>query len=106
YWKKRCQAEQTQAVLTARQASDRVLQHEAKEPSDSTDEERIQTKKLFDEAIGAWAKVDKEHPWLVDNDSGVENIVSRDRRCVLKCKPLSDDFPFRDIAKRWPLVPW
>jgi hypothetical protein len=105
YWKKRCQAEQTQDVLTARQASYRVLQHEAKQPSDSTDEERTQTKKFFDEAIGAWAKVDKEHPWLVDNDSGVEGLISRYRKRVLNGKPLPDDFPFRDVAKRWPGVP-
>jgi hypothetical protein len=105
YWIKRCQAEQTQAVLAARQASYRVLQHVAKQPSDSTDEERLQTKKFFDEAIGAWAKVDKEHPWLVDKDSGVEELISRYSKRVLKGKPLPDDFPFKEVAKRWPQVP-
>jgi hypothetical protein len=105
YWQKRCRAEQTQAVLTARQASFRVQQHEAKQPSDSTDDERLQTRKLFDEAIGAWARVDKEHPWLVDNDSGVERLISHYRRRVLNGKPLPDDFPFRDVGKRWPGVP-
>jgi hypothetical protein len=100
YWKKRCHAEQTQAVLTARQASYRVLQHENKQPG-----ERAQTKKLLDEAIRAWAEVDKEHPWLVDNDSDVEGLIRRYRNRVLNGKPWPDDFPFRDVAKRWPGVP-
>jgi hypothetical protein len=105
YWKKRCQVEQTEPVLTARQAAYQVYQHLAKQPEDATDEERALTKKLFDEAIGAWAKVDKEHPWLLDDDSGVEGLISRYRRRVLNGKPFPDDFPFQDVAKRWPRVP-
>jgi hypothetical protein len=103
YWKKRCQAEQTEPVLAAREASYRVLQRLAKQPSDSTDEERAQTKRLFDRAIGAWAIVDKEHSWLVDDDSGLDFLISRYRERVLNGKPLPGDFPFRDVEKRWPL---
>jgi len=104
YWKKRCQAEQTEPVLAARQASYRVLQHLAKQWFDSTDEERAQTKRLFDRAIGAWAMVDKQHPWLVD-DSGLEVLISRYQGRVLNGKPLPDDFPFRDFEKRFPTAP-
>jgi hypothetical protein len=106
YWKKRCQAEQTGPVLAARQASYRVDEHWPKERFGSTDEERARTKRLYDQAIGAWAKVDKEHPDLVENDSGVEHLISRYRREVLNGKPLPDDFPFRDVKKRWPQQPW
>jgi hypothetical protein len=103
YWKKRCQAEQSEPVLAARQASYSLLEHLAKEQFDSTDEERAQTKLLFDQAIGAWAKVDKEHPWLLDDDdSRLGVLVNRYRRRVLNGKPLPDDFPLRDAEKRWP----
>jgi hypothetical protein len=99
YWKKLCRAEQTEPVLAAREASYRVRQRLAKQPSASTDEE----KQLFDRAIGAWAIVDKEHSWLVDDDSGLDSLIRRYRERVLNGKPLPADFPFRDVEKRWPL---
>ena len=102
YWKKRCQAEQTEPVLAAREASYSVLERLAKQPWASTDEEPAQTKRLFDRAIGAWAIVDKEHSWLVDDDSGLDFLIRRYQKRVLNGKPLPNDFPFRDFEKRWP----
>ena len=49
--------------------------------------------------------MDKEHPWLVDDDSGVKRLIRRYSNRVLNGKPLPEDFPIRDVARRWPGVP-
>jgi hypothetical protein len=101
YWEKRCRAEQTEPVLAARQAAYRAKQHLADQPLyPASDKERAEIKQLFDLAIGAWADVDKEHPWLLDDDSGVKSLILQYRRRVFDGKPLPDDFPLRRLLPR------
>jgi hypothetical protein len=93
YWEKRCRAEQTEPVLAARQAGYRAKQRLAEADLSA------ETRQLFDRAFGAWAEVDKEHPWLLD-ESGVQRLVRQYQRFFLDGKPLPDDFPLRRILER------
>src|SRR5262249_40929954 len=99
YWKKRAEAEQTEAMLAARKASYRVREHLAKQPLDSTDEERAETKRLFDGAFAAWSIAYQANTWLTDLESGLKVLVRRYQRRVLNGEPLPDDFPLRDFEK-------
>lgn len=105
YWKQRCQVEQTEPVLTARQAVYRVRQHLAKHRADFTDEARAQAKQLFDQAFRAWAKLHKEHPWFVENETELEGLIYQYQYHVLKSKQLPDDFPLRNIPGLSPRAP-
>jgi hypothetical protein len=100
HWKRLCQVEQMEPVLTARQAVYRVERHLAKQPALRTDEERAEAKQLFDRAFRAWADVDKLHPWLVKEETNLEDLVREYRRSVLNGKPLPDDFPLRKESFR------
>jgi hypothetical protein len=104
YWKRRCQVEQTEPVVTARQAVYRVQQHLAKLGGVTTDEERAQAKQLFDQAFRAWAKVLKEHAWLVE-ETDLEGLIHQYQQLVLNGKPLPDDFPLRNIPGLSPRKP-
>jgi hypothetical protein len=104
-WKRLCQVEQTEPVLTARQAVYRVERHLAKQPPTLTDEARAETKQLFDRAFHAWADVYKMHPWLVEAETNLEDLVREYRRSVLNGKPLPDDFPLRHIPGLSPRTP-
>jgi hypothetical protein len=97
YWKRRCQVEQMEIVLTARQAVYRVEQYLAKQRADFTDEARAQANLLFNQVFRAWAKVDKEHPWLVEKETELEDLIHQYQQRVLNGKPLPDDFPLRHI---------
>jgi hypothetical protein len=95
HWKRLCQAELTEPVLTARQAVYRVKLHLAKQPPTLTDEARAETKQLFDGAFRALADLYKVYPWLVKEETYLEDLVHEYRRLVLNGKPLPDDFPLR-----------
>jgi hypothetical protein len=95
HWKRRCQVEQTEPVLTARQAVYRVERHLAKQPPALTDEARAASKQLFDRAFHAWADVYKMHPWLLKDETNLEDLVREYRRSVLNGQPLPKDFPLR-----------
>ena len=60
---------------------------------DVTDEARAQTKQLFDHAFRAWAKVNKEHHWLVEEETKLEGLIHRYRQDVLNGKPLPEVDP-------------
>jgi hypothetical protein len=102
YWKRRCRAEQSEPVLTARQATYRLERHLANQPADPTDEARTETRALFYQVFRAWAKVYKAHPWLGEKETDLEGLVRQYQRRVLNGKPLPDDFPFRQIPPRSP----
>jgi hypothetical protein len=104
-WKRVCEVEQTEPVLTARQAVYRVERHLSKLPPTPTDETRAETKQLFDRAFRAWADVFKKHPWLVESETDLQDLVRKYRRLVLEGKPLPDDFPLRQVPGLSPRAP-
>jgi hypothetical protein len=101
YWKRRCQAEQTEPVLAARRAVYQV-QHWAKHRENWTDEARAKAKDLFDQAFRAWAEVSKKHAWLLEDDAELEDFIRQYQRRVLNGQPLPDDFPLRHIPSILP----
>jgi hypothetical protein len=120
YWKKRCLVEQTEPLLTARRELDRAQEYlrtfqgtarrtgeenPAQQRPDFTDEARGRAKQLFDEAFAAWAKVLKEHAWLVEYEDDLVDGIERYQRRVLKGKPLPDDFPLRHFPNLLPRTP-
>jgi hypothetical protein len=120
YWKQRCQVEQTEPLLRARRA---VYQAEkylngfkgterrtweknlAMRPADFTEEARDRAKQLFNEAFRACNEVYKEHPWLVENEEEMIDVIERYKRLVLNGEKLPDDFPLRHYPDLLPRRP-
>jgi len=120
YWKKRCQVEQTEPLLKARRAiyqAEKYLtgfkgterrtweKNSAKQRADFTDEARGQAKKLFDVAFRACNDVYKEHPWLVENEDEMVDVIGQYQQIILNGKPLPDDFPLRHYPNILPRKP-
>ncbi len=120
YWKKRCLAEQTEPVVTARHAVYRAEEYlrgfngtqrktweddPAKQRAAFTDEARRQAKQLFDEAFRAWGEVARQHAWLVESDDELPMVIRQYQRHILKGKRLPDDFPLRSFPDLLPRTP-
>ena len=60
---------------------------------------------LFDVAFRACNEVYKEHPWLLENEDEMVDVIEQYQRRILNGKPLPDDFPLRDFPNLLPRKP-
>lgn len=66
------------------------------------DEARSQAKQLFDVAFRACNEVYKEHPWLLENEDEMVDVIDHYQQIILNGKPLPDDFPLRHYPNLLP----